>query len=184
MKYTTFRNLALIGAPVVVLGGLIAVGTRATKNSTPSIAQTRSAGSEGTAPIPAVPAKVEQVPTVASPQMGMQTALSDVARGKAAGGELRPLDEEVMRLAARGGKGDKIKDAVPGKPYKINLFLENGKVVRAKVDLNRNDKWDEKWSFETEAGRELVKRQVSPTDDDKTYPEKYILNHGAWAKDE
>ena len=97
---------------------------------------------------------------------------------------MRPFDEEIIRLFEQTPSSDKVKDATPSRPYKVNLYAEGGKYVRAKVDLNRNDKWDEKWSFETEAGRELVKRQVSPTDDDKTYSQKYILNHGVWAKDE
>jgi len=40
--------------------------------------------------------------------------------------------------------GDKLKDAVPG-PAKVNVYAKNGTWDRAKVDFDRDEKWDEKW---------------------------------------
>ena len=43
----------------------------------------------------------------------------------------------------------KKKDVSPDAPYKINLYHDNGheSINRAKVDLDRDNKWDEKWTF-------------------------------------
>lgn len=59
----------------------------------------------------------------------------------------------------------KQKDVTKGKPYKVNVYQDVGhdRVNRAKVDLDRDDKWDEKWTFEPDGG---VTRQVAPADDE------------------
>ena len=49
--------------------------------------------------------------------------------------------------------------------------------------LFRSEKWDEKWSFDIEGGTPVVKRQVSPSDDDSSYPLKYRLAGKAWVKE-
>lgn len=97
---------------------------------------------------------------------------------------MRPFDEEIIKLFEQTPSGDKIKDATPNRPYKVNLYAEGGKYVRAKVDLNRNNKWDEKWSFDDKGGERIYKRQVSPSDDDTSYPDKFKLRHKQWEKTE
>lgn len=59
----------------------------------------------------------------------------------------------------------KQKDVTKGKPYKVNVYQDVGhdRVNRAKVDLDRDDKWDEKWTFEADGG---VTRKVAPADDE------------------
>ena len=89
------------------------------------------------------------------------------------------MDEAILMRVAQGIAGDKEKDATAGKPYKVSLYKDAGqaKINRAKVDLDRDEKWDEKWTFE---GLE-VKRQVAPADDE-VYTEEYRLRGGAWVK--
>jgi hypothetical protein len=91
----------------------------------------------------------------------------------------RPYDAEVMAWSTRSIAGDKVKDASKGKPYKINLYKDAGhaKVNRAKVDTNRNDKWDEKYTFET--GKITLQR--APADDER-YTETYHWSGAGWLK--
>jgi hypothetical protein len=46
---------------------------------------------------------------------------------------------------------------------------------RAKVDLDRDGKWDETWWMESS----IVRRNVSPRDDGN-YPDRYRLVNGKW----
>ena len=101
------------------------------------------------------------------------------AAGAEAGDALRPMDNEVLALARAGISGDRVKDATAGKPYKVSLYRDAGQtgVNRLKIDLDRDDKWDEKWSIEGET----IKRQVAPADDEK-YSQEYRLRGGAWVR--
>lgn len=96
-----------------------------------------------------------------------------------AGNELaaRAYDAEVIAWSKKSISGDKVKDASKGKPYKINLYKDPGKptVNRAKVDVNRNDKWDEKYTFED--GK--ITLEVAPADDEK-YTKTYHWTGTAW----
>jgi hypothetical protein len=90
----------------------------------------------------------------------------------------RPYDAEVIAWSKKPISGDKVKDASKGKPYKINLYKDAGKptVNRAKVDANRNDKFDDKYTFEE--GK--ITLQVAPADDEK-YTKTYHWTGTAWA---
>ena len=83
--------------------------------------------------------------------------------------------ETVLRLPVQ----EKIKDATKAQPFKINLYADNGARAfnRAKVDLDRDDKWDESWTFKDGT----VEKQVAPADDEN-YTEVYVLKDGAWLK--
>lgn len=63
---------------------------------------------------------------------------------------VRPMDVEILAAAAANISGDKVKDAIRGRPWKVNLFKDPGqaKVNRVKIDLDRDDTWDEKWSWD------------------------------------
>ncbi len=50
---------------------------------------------------------------------------------------------------------------------------------RLKVDLDRDERWDESWTIEPDGADLKVKRQVSPTDDG-TYTVELRLQHGRW----
>jgi hypothetical protein len=94
----------------------------------------------------------------------------------------RPLDREIQHLLRSPTSADKTKDAFGG-AWKVNLYRDEGKRCfnRVKVDLDRDEKWDEKWDFETEGGEEKVKRHVAPADDEQ-YAEEYRLENGAWRR--
>lgn len=99
----------------------------------------------------------------------------------AAGLPLRDLDRLILSKIGAGISGDKVKDAFSGQPWKASLYRDAGFawVNRVKLDLDRDEKWDEKWTIEREGGRETVKRQVAPADDER-YTEEYRLQGGAW----
>ena len=91
----------------------------------------------------------------------------------------RAYDAEVIAWSKKSISGDKVKDASKGKPYKINLYKDAGKptVNRAKVELNRHDKFDEKYTFEP--GKITLQR--APADDEQ-YTETYHWTGGGWVR--
>jgi type II secretory pathway pseudopilin PulG len=91
----------------------------------------------------------------------------------------RDCDTEMLRLIASAAVEEKIKDATKGKPYKINLYSDDKvRWNRAKIDLDRDDKFDEKWDFKS---GDVIERQVAPADDEM-YTESYVLTAGAWVR--
>ena len=70
------------------------------------------------------------------------------------------LDYRGVDLGAR-----KRLDITGNQPFRIAVYQEEGRrsVTSARVDLDRDDRWDERWVFE-EDGR--VRREVSPADDE------------------
>lgn len=87
---------------------------------------------------------------------------------------LRDVDNDMLALV-KGPAQEKVKDATKGKSYKINLYSDDGqRFNRAKVDLNRNDKWDESWTFKADG---TIERQVATADDEK-YNEVWLLSGG------
>lgn len=168
MKLTHFWILATI------VGGLGIFGlTRACKSS----------GDD----VPA-PATVAENPRPMTPPPGPVTAPgpSDPGPGSAAAPAgpsdlaARPYDAEVIAWSKRSISGDKMKDATKGKPYKLNLYKDAGMttVNRAKVDINRNDKFDEKYTFESTK----ITLQRAPSDDEQ-YTETYHWNGSGWTRE-
>lgn len=93
-------------------------------------------------------------------------------------GGLRPVDRDMLALVGSLTPTGKVKDATKGKPYKINLYSDDGqRFNRAKVDLDRDDKWDESWTWK---GSD-IERQVAPADDER-YSEVWLLSGEAWKK--
>lgn len=114
-----------------------------------------------------------------------QATQADVTRAvQAAGGAgasaMRPADEMMMSFRGKALGDSKRKDASPGKPFKINLYQDDGhsQVNRAKLDLDRDDKWDEKWTFDGDR----VSRKVAPADDEN-YTESYVWDGAGWVKE-
>lgn len=89
----------------------------------------------------------------------------------------RPVDAQVLAFQGRDIGSDKLKDVTKGQPYKVNVYQDAGhsSVNRAKIDLDRDDKWDEKIDFTPEG----VKRQLAPNDDE-VYTETTWLEGGSW----
>ncbi|HEY5944989.1 MAG TPA: hypothetical protein VIV40_05830 [Kofleriaceae bacterium] len=115
---------------------------------------------------PALPEPPPPKPDIVEPQ---PTAATELAA--------RSYDAEVIAWSKKSISGDKQKDVSKSKPYKINVYKEAGHstVNRAKVDINRNDKWDEKYTFED--GK--VTLEVAPADDEQ-YTKTYHWTGTAW----
>jgi hypothetical protein len=92
----------------------------------------------------------------------------------------RPYDAEVISWSKRSISGDKVKDATKGKSYKLNLYKDAGMITvnRAKLDLDRDDKFDEKYTFETSK----ITLQRAPADDEQ-YTETFHWNGSGWTKE-
>jgi hypothetical protein len=95
--------------------------------------------------------------------------LDDAARAE--------VDGVLFKYAHKSLGTDKIKDAVPGRPWELNLYQDPGSPVlsRAKVDYDRNDSWDERITFDGD----VVTREVAPADDEH-YTEMYRWNGSSW----
>ena len=90
---------------------------------------------------------------------------------------LRDVDQDAMAFQGRALGTEKQKDVTSGKPYKINVYQDAGQpsANRLKIDLDRDDKWDEKWTFEP--GK--IARQVAPADDE-AYTQTFVWDGTAW----
>ena|SRR5688572_4782402 len=158
MKYNTFR-LLIIGVVVVAVGGAISFFALRPQVEPP-------------VPPPS-PVVIREVapPTAPPPIAPPVVATTPEPPG------LRPVDQEMLRLVKTALVQEKIKDATSGRPYKINMYSDDGKAWnRAKVDLNRNDKFDEKWTWKPSGD---VERQVA-TKDDENYDQTWILLPTGW----
>lgn len=107
----------------------------------------------------------------------------DAPEPGASGGIVGPGNAIQAFLLERQGKDlgtAKIKDASKGSAWKINLYQDDGhaSLNRAKVDLDRDDKWDEKWTFADDG----VSKQVAPADDEN-YTETWTFDGARWQKE-
>ena len=89
----------------------------------------------------------------------------------------RPWDSFLVGKAGADLGGEKVKDATGGTSYKVNLYQDAGQASmnRAKVDLDRDEKWDEKWTFAPDG----ITRQVAPNDDEQ-YSQTFLWSGGSW----
>lgn len=112
------------------------------------------------------------------PSRGVETALA-TAPDRAGAPNTRRVDSDVMKWAGKALGSSKKKDITAGKPYKVNLYQDAGNATlnRAKVDLDRDDKWDEKWTFDGDR----ITRKVAPADDEN-YTESYIWTGSEWSR--
>jgi hypothetical protein len=160
MKLKNFVLLVVLGACAAVAGVYAACG-RDHAQPKPTVASERPAPPPPAAPsAPAQPAPDPEPPTP-----------SDLAA--------RPYDAEVLAWRTRSISSDKQKDVARGAAYKINIYQDSGAttVNRAKVDANRNNKWDDKFTFEGEK----ITLQHAPGDDEK-YTETYHWNGSGWTR--
>jgi hypothetical protein len=91
----------------------------------------------------------------------------------------RPYDADVLAWRTKTAPKGKIKDAAPRAAYKLDLYQDAGKstIDRAKLDANRNGKWDDKYTFDGDA----ITLEHAPADDEK-YTETYHWNGSGWTK--
>jgi hypothetical protein len=179
MKFATFRGLMISGAGILCIGGTI--GACVMLGNCGSDAKPVA---EKSTVATADKAKPPTLPQPPNPNQGNTAASPPTTAGATSPAGFRPMDKAIMDRVAQNITGDKVKDAFPSQTYKVNLFKDAGEpgVNRVKIDLDRDEKWDEKWTITREGGKEQVRRQVSPADDDQTYTEEYRLREGSWVK--
>ncbi len=185
MKYKTFRNIAAtaFAGTVVGLGWWAFSGGG---DAPPEVAKAPAPVSERAptgAPAPTSPALPPvSGPVAAAPLVAVSPAAPPPSAVLPAGAEaLRSLDRQIIARITQPLSGDKVKDAIPGSA-KVNLYQDAGQthVNRLKVDLDRDDKWDEKWTIDRAAGL-AIQRQLAPNDDE-AYSVEWRLGGEAWVK--
>ncbi len=149
MKFSTFVTTAVC---VTVLGVTAAVVLWPDRPPTPDPEPVSISGPEGPHEVLEVPEKPE------------------------AGGS--QIDAEILTYVGQDLGEPKKKDVSSGKPYKINVYQDEGHSTanRAKVDLDRDDKWDIKVTFD-----EAISRKLS-SQDDENYDVEEIWNGEGWAR--
>ena len=161
MRFTTFRNFVIL--PSGLLAGVLVIGG--------FVLLCRSCGSSR----PEREAAHNPPPLTTDTQTAPRPLVS--AKG---GSNFR--DQLIVDYlnSHRQAAGDKIKDALPRESFKVNLFADNGSATwnRLKIDLDRDEKWDEKWDLEN---AQPLKRQVASRDDE-VYDLEYRWQGGAWTE--
>lgn len=115
------------------------------------------------APVPAAVAAPVVAPAVApATPIAVAPVAAPVEPAPAAVG--REVDRIVLSYEGKDIGSDKLKDVTKGQPFKVNIYQDAGSksADRAKIDLDRDDKWDEKITFEP--GK--ITRQVASKDDE------------------
>jgi hypothetical protein len=174
MKYKTFVRLRL-GVPVTLAAGGVAgvVATNSAADSKPTPQPIKSAA-------PA-PKKTDTQPTA---QAGTQKGVALTGK-RATPSELSDVDKEVIRLRDRplstginDGTATKFRSKNGAVVIELRADTAKGSTTwnRAKVDLDGDKQFDEKWDFDGPA----VTRKVSPSDDGVTYSEVYKLQNKQW----
>jgi hypothetical protein len=159
MKYRTFRNLLTLGGIVLLLGLCGLCGTCARLSGTKSYRNT---------PPPPV------ARTTPTPAPSSTPAPSDT-------GGLRRVDKMIVDyIGFMPAMTDKHKDLFPRESFKVNIYRDGDSQTwtRVKIDLDRDNKDDEKWTL---AGKQPDKRQVS-TRDDEQYDREYRWQGGQWVE--
>lgn len=89
----------------------------------------------------------------------------------------RPVDAAIMRHLGTDMGTKKRKDVTSGMPYKVNVYQDDGnaRANRAKVDLDRDEQWDEKWTWSDGT----ITRKIAPNDDED-YSVEEVWGEGAW----
>lgn len=173
MKYKTFRNFIFYPScflSVAALFGACWACNHATKEERkPLSAPTASAP---TAPAPGTPAGK---PANASSPSPSTSPAAQVATD-------RRVDQLIVDYltAHSNATTDKVKDAFPRESFKVNIYHDEGNATwnRLKIDFDRDEQDDEKWTLENGMP---AKRQVS-TKDDGTYDQEYRWQGGKWVE--
>jgi hypothetical protein len=144
MKYRTFRNIAVSG--LLIAGGTVAaVGAMKFKEADPA-----------PEPTPSDEELKAVIRQLIPPTPAAATTQSDTGSGTtgdAAG--LRPVDRAALELLARPVTEARIKDGTRGKPYKVSVYSDDRKRWnRLKIDLERDETWDESWTIHADGAVE------------------------------
>jgi hypothetical protein len=166
MKYKTFARLR-VGVPLAMAGSVVG-GVVATRPNTAAPTTTRVvqvATSRAIQPVASVPASAP-VSVAALP------------------GELTTVDREVLRLRDRpvsegtiDGSSTKFREKFENAVIELRSDTGKGSTTwnRAKVDLDGDKLFDQKWDFAPGS----VSQKVAPNDDEN-YSETYRLTNKRW----
>lgn len=154
----------MFGGGLLCVGAGVAGAALATRGDAPPLSAVTTAPSAEPpprAPVAAAPKASSTVESIAL--RPMDKALLD------------KLHEPLPRHA--DGAPESQKDAFPQQAYRVNVYQEAGHTTpnRLEVDLDRNDKWDERWTVDGNA----IKREVAPQGDEN-FTREYALENGAW----
>jgi hypothetical protein len=125
-----------------------------------------------------IPGKIASEPAQSNTTPTNTTNSTTPTNSNPANGDLRLVDKKILSQLSTPPSGDKIKDAFSNESFKVNFYREGTEATwsRLKVDLNRNEKWDEKWDL---ANGQPVKRQVA-SKDDESYDQTFLWKNGKW----
>jgi hypothetical protein len=155
MKYKTFRNLVSVG------GGALLVSICGLSSC---LLGGRNSQSEK---------RVDNPPLASTSPTTAQSPTNSAGRS---------ADKAVVEFLNRqpNATSDKIKDAFPRESFKVNIYRDGGSPTwtRLKIDLDRDEKDDEKWTL---ANGQPDKRQVS-TRDDGNYDREYRWRGAEWVE--
>jgi len=172
MKLSTFLTVIVVGGVCGATGFGFATFTMKPDAPPPAVVALPSVP-------PALPVADAPPPSALPGPEGLaQDALNAVAGATAPAGA-RDIDVMLLTYVGKDLGTDKLKDVSAGKPWKMNVYQDAGKTTanRVKVDLDRDEKWDEKFSFSDGE----IKRQVAPADDE-AYTLEYRWDGQAWAQ--
>lgn len=178
MKLKNFLALTGVGGAAAVGGGLWATGALEDRPPKDPIAEVASERPVKATKVQVNPPPVnitERPPEVETPAGG--GTAEDGGTEAPATDPARPWDAFLLERAGTSIGSKKVKDAAKGKPWKVNLYQDEGEAVmnRAKVDIDRDDQWDEKWTFSADG----VSRKVSPGDNED-YTEAFDWDGSGW----
>lgn len=162
MKLNTFLAIAGLGCATALGVGLYATG--AVEDRQPAHRQPK-------------PARVEATHTEGHPADVELAKDRPAGPAKAVTDPRRPWDAFLIARVGTNLGTKKVKDAKRGGAWKVNLYQDAGNASfnRAKVDFDRDDKWDEKWTFAADG----ISRKLAPADDED-YTETYIWDGASW----
>ncbi|MDY0060380.1 MAG: hypothetical protein RBU45_11255 [Myxococcota bacterium] len=101
---------------------------------------------------PPSPAPVHLAAPVAAPRTPAAPVASATSAATPPGeGDLARELLVIQRASHQATPNEKVKDALSGYPWKVNLYEETGDAQydRLKIDKNRDDTWDDSWTFKS-----------------------------------
>lgn len=175
MKLRNFVLLAVVVMGMCGVGGVAVVGLGLFELDQQNQALFEHVDQSTATPAPAA----QPTPTTTVVVPAAEPAATAPVQASANAAALEPWAKVVFDNKGRNLGSDKLKDVSKGQSWKVNLYQDAGKTSmnRAKVDLDRDDKWDEKYTIDGDA----VTRQVAPGDDEN-YTETYLWTGSAWAR--
>ena len=155
---------------LAIAGGVVVLGTAGLCGGTWWLGDQALESVEQAEPVVAAPAPVA-APVAAPAPAPVEAPAPPEPSG------LSGHEQAVMAYNGKNLGSKKLKDVSRGQPYKINVYQDDGNTTanRAKVDLDRDEKWDEKWTFKSDG----VQRKIAPADDEN-YTKVVVWNGKEW----